>query len=215
MTPRQARRRQRIIAATESLLMERGYDGTSMRAIADLADVTEMTLYNIYGSKSKLIATYLHGLTAASFQKAADAKPRGGFPFLLQLLQEVVDSSLALPAVAREGVSVIMNHREVMSSNQLFSEYVGKALQQMVEKEALEKDALYERLVRKFAYAVLSGQLLWSHNFLRDDELLPYLEIQLYQLLLQYATPKTDGRYRKRLKTLNKKLGNAPLQVLR
>ena len=47
------------MAAAEKMITDHGYNGTSMREIAEIADVTEKTLYNIYGTKAALIATML------------------------------------------------------------------------------------------------------------------------------------------------------------
>ena len=47
--------RDRIIDAALELMYERGYDGTTTRAIAERADVNEVTLFRHFGSKRNLL----------------------------------------------------------------------------------------------------------------------------------------------------------------
>jgi AcrR family transcriptional regulator len=47
--------RDRIIDAALELMFERGYDGTTTRAIAEGADVNEVTLFRQFGSKRNLL----------------------------------------------------------------------------------------------------------------------------------------------------------------
>ena len=46
--------RDRIVKASTKLFTERGYAGTTTRAIAELADVNEVTLFRHFGTKAKL-----------------------------------------------------------------------------------------------------------------------------------------------------------------
>jgi AcrR family transcriptional regulator len=53
---RSARRRQEVIDATRSLLVERGYGGTTVAAVADSVGVHVDTVYRLVGRKSELVA---------------------------------------------------------------------------------------------------------------------------------------------------------------
>lgn len=52
-----ARRRTRVLEETRKLIAEAGYDGVTMRLLAERSDVASATLYNIYGNKETLVAT--------------------------------------------------------------------------------------------------------------------------------------------------------------
>ena len=52
---RQLRRRATILDNVRSMLEEGGYEGMTIRELADRADVAQGTLYNLYGSKDSLI----------------------------------------------------------------------------------------------------------------------------------------------------------------
>lgn len=48
-------RRQRILEAARKLIADRGYDGVTMRELADASLVSVPTLYNLFGGKNELL----------------------------------------------------------------------------------------------------------------------------------------------------------------
>lgn len=52
-----ARRRSRVLEEARHLIAEAGYDGVTMRLLAERSEVASATLYNIYGNKETLVAT--------------------------------------------------------------------------------------------------------------------------------------------------------------
>jgi AcrR family transcriptional regulator len=62
--PRRASARDAIIAATLALLAERGFQGTTIEAIAVRAGVGRNTIYRRWSSKEELVAEALHELSA-------------------------------------------------------------------------------------------------------------------------------------------------------
>jgi AcrR family transcriptional regulator len=58
--------RERVLTATRSLLMtSNGFSGFSMEAVARLADVTRMTVYHQFGSKTELLEALCDSLAAS------------------------------------------------------------------------------------------------------------------------------------------------------
>ena len=212
LTPRQARRRQRILAAAEKMIMDHGYNGTSMRKIAEIADVTEMTLYNIYGSKAELMATVFRERSTNSFQMAIDAESKGGFPFLKELVHQVAASSLELPAMAREGIHVIMTHPGTVVIDELYNERLCDALHQMCRDGLIDEAALHEGLLRLLRFGMITGLNFWAHGQLEDDELQAYLELQLYENLLPYACPALADEYCQQIQKISNSLGSKRLK---
>ena len=52
--------RRRILAATRELFASRGYAGTTVEAIAEVADVSPKTITAVFGSKSALLAELIN-----------------------------------------------------------------------------------------------------------------------------------------------------------
>jgi AcrR family transcriptional regulator len=72
-----AERRERILRAARKLVAARGYDGLTMRELADAARVSVPTLYNLFGSKDAILVAELQTIAA----RVAAALPRGGESF--------------------------------------------------------------------------------------------------------------------------------------
>ena len=69
-------RRDRIIAAARRLVAERGYDGLTMRDLADAARVSVPTLYNLFGGKDAILVAEMQrmaGTIAAALPSTGDS----------------------------------------------------------------------------------------------------------------------------------------------
>src|SRR5215470_1389206 len=71
-------RRAKILRAARKLVEERGYDGLTMRDLADEARVSVPTLYNLFGSKDAILVAELQRIAV----ELAGAVPSTGDSFL-------------------------------------------------------------------------------------------------------------------------------------
>lgn len=99
--------RQRLLRETTHLFVERGFDGTSMREIADACGVTKASLYYYYSSKADLLAdiisTYLDAVsTAVTRGRAASPDPAGR-------LRAIVAELFTLPPEGRAVIRLAMH----------------------------------------------------------------------------------------------------------
>jgi len=72
-----AERRERIVKAAKKLVAERGYDGLTMRDLADAARVSVPTLYNLFGGKDAILVAEVQSLATS----IAASLPRNGDSF--------------------------------------------------------------------------------------------------------------------------------------
>ena len=73
--------RGRIMTAATELFAENGYDGTSVRAIADAADITVAGLYAHFPNKAQLFsAVALEALSNSPMSAIADEAPKVSLP---------------------------------------------------------------------------------------------------------------------------------------
>ncbi|MDQ4214962.1 TetR/AcrR family transcriptional regulator [Microbacterium capsulatum] len=70
--------KQAIIAAALKCFHERGYEGSSIRDVAQVAGVTGAAVYHYYGSKQDLLMEILEDFLAKSIQATKDAVSRVG-----------------------------------------------------------------------------------------------------------------------------------------
>jgi len=89
-----AERRERIVKAAKKLVGERGYDGLTMRDLADAARVSVPTLYNLFGSKDAILVAELQSLAtsiAASLPRTGDsffARGMAAFEAVMRFVEE-------------------------------------------------------------------------------------------------------------------------------
>ena len=56
LTPRQEDRRDRILGVARQMVADYGYGGMVMSEVAERAEVSPTTLYNLYNTKDELLA---------------------------------------------------------------------------------------------------------------------------------------------------------------
>jgi AcrR family transcriptional regulator len=103
-SPRQLARRQSILEATRELLGKHGYEGTTVRDVAELAGVAKGTLYNIYGGKDELIYSAVVDVRDDVRERMIDLAPRPGLDSILKADRAVLEEIIRMPAYA-EAVS--------------------------------------------------------------------------------------------------------------
>lgn len=100
-----ARRRSRVLEETRRLIAEAGYDGVTMRLLADRSDVASATLYNIYGNKETLIATAVSELFEEQMEQGL-RHSGGGLEGELSRIEWIAGEILRMPEYARAMVTV-------------------------------------------------------------------------------------------------------------
>ncbi len=99
-SPRQVERQQRILATTRHEISRHGYEGFTMRGLADAAGVALKTLYNHYSSKDELLFAAVGELLQdlQAMPEVADAVP--GLPRSLAYTRVLGDTILREPGYA-------------------------------------------------------------------------------------------------------------------
>lgn len=100
-----ARRRSRVLEETRRLIAEAGYDGVTMRLLAERSEVASATLYNIYGNKETLIATAVSELFEEQMEQGLQHSG-GGLGGELSRIEWIANEILRMPEYARAMVTV-------------------------------------------------------------------------------------------------------------
>jgi len=112
--------RHRLIVEATRLFVERGFDGTSMREIADACGVTKAALYYHYPSKADLlldiVGTYLDAMSAAV------ARGRAADPSATGQLKVIIAELFSLPPEGRAVIRLAMHDlRHLPEADQLLA----------------------------------------------------------------------------------------------
>lgn len=189
LTPRQAERRRRILHAAQALVARDGYDAVTMRAIAIAAGTAEKTLYNIFGTKDRLVSLAAHDRSEAVFLRAEDALPTPGWPRLRRFCAEAAEATLNEPLLSRAMAVLLLDHAELVGLHALYVEHVGGIVTEMVRDGLLAGDAPAEAIVRSIRLAMVSSVLFWSKGEVADAEFESWLVRQCVQVLLPWTSP--------------------------
>jgi AcrR family transcriptional regulator len=97
--------RERILDATRSLLSERGLDGTTVKAICDLAGVRAGSFYNLFDSKEQVVLGVMREAVTA-----VDPDPEGkGSDTVTDLVEAYIRFVQGEPTLARVYLVVAIN----------------------------------------------------------------------------------------------------------
>ncbi|NBC37792.1 TetR family transcriptional regulator [Novosphingobium sp. FSY-8] len=187
LTPRQAERRQRIFASVRQLITAHGCDAVSMRAIAADSGVTEKTLFNIFGSKDRLLAAAAFERSASVFGQAEAMSPEPGWPRLIALCDSVASVTLEAPDTARALAVPVIDHLALTGLDRLYNRHVGDALRVMLAQGFLAGSAPVDLLAYLVQLGMVSGVGFWAKGDVQDAELADYLRMRLAETLMPHA----------------------------
>ena len=149
-----------VIDAAIELMVERGYNATTMTAIAEHARVAERTLYNLFGSKSGLMLATLRDRTTGGEidQLGMDHEHMRSLDDPLEIIEFAVDTNhrvasraIALFQVAYQAAAV---EEEVAAALEQLEEqrfhHQGEVIDLLQEKGHLRTDIPYDLIKRGF-----------------------------------------------------------------
>ena len=87
LTPRQESRRQKILSAARKLVASQGYEGMVMSDLAEVAEVSPTTLYNLFNTKDELLLEALRGLLIKNYEKVEKLAEDSGWKYLLAVAE--------------------------------------------------------------------------------------------------------------------------------
>lgn len=193
LTPRKTQQRERILEAACHLMADHGYEGTTMRAIAACSGTAEKTLYNIYGTKDRLIATAARQRSAGLFITATDAAPEGGWPMLRAFARTTAQLTLADPPMARALAAVLLDHAELVGLDALYAGPLADALDQMAQKGMLDSGWPRAAIIRLIRLGVIAAVIFWAKGEISDEELEPYIVSRIVETLLPSLIPGQEA----------------------
>lgn len=96
-SPRQLARRDAILKATRELISKHGYEGTTVRGVAQHAGVAKGTLYYSFGGKDELIFAAVVDVRDDVRDQTVELAPRPGLDAILKSEKALVDVMMKSP----------------------------------------------------------------------------------------------------------------------
>ncbi|MBT4161679.1 MAG: TetR/AcrR family transcriptional regulator [Gammaproteobacteria bacterium] len=200
ITPRQQDRRNKILECTRQQVAVRGYDGVNMRELADEADVSTATLYNLFKSKDDLILAASQDLLSDVVQQTKGSGR--GIAHLVARIEAYAEMIIANPKYADAmGRMLFTAEPSAPVVNLLISqtrEQSMRELREMREDNELLDDIDLERLSRDIVGVTWSVILMWMKGFIAMHDFRREYVGRIVGALLPWLTPELDSRYREK-----------------
>jgi AcrR family transcriptional regulator len=169
-------RKRRILDVARKLIAEKGYDGITMRELADLSLVSVPTLYNLFGGKNELLFAAVESYFAELLGDSALASAGDGLDRILFLTRMLGRETPRNAQHARSLMGFFGNISDAGGIHELVAEQLTaqlrNGLDEMQQKRQLaawaEAGPLAERLASQLSITMFE----WARHQLTDDGLL-------------------------------------------
>jgi AcrR family transcriptional regulator len=197
VTRQREERRQRILDVARLLIADRGYEGVTMRELAEKSLVSVPTLYNLFGGKNELLFAAVESYFERLLWGGRRAGTEEGLSKLLSLIETVSRETVRHAAYMRAlmgffgGPGASAGLLELVSSE--LTSQIMEALEQMQSQRQLaawvNPRALSERLTGQLTIVTFE----WSQRLLSDAGLRGAMLYGTGALLLGLARGKAAG----------------------
>lgn len=200
-----AERRARILAAARGLIAEGGFEGLTMRQLAELARVSVPTVYNLIGNKFLLLEALVKEQFAQAANALARVPPGRSIVEYVEIMTDVThDLLLGNPRYTRALIQVFLTADDSAPARRAIDAQclalIGSALEaaQAAGEIASWADA---PLVARQTYALyVSGVLGWASGELEEEALRMSTRFGLGLLLLGLSEGEPRARLEKALR---------------
>ncbi len=199
LTVVQQQRRERILTSTRDQLSRFGYEGLNMRDLAESADVSTSTLYNLYQSKDTLILVALEDLLAGLNDRVL-AEGVTGLDRVHRraqvIAQQIVDTPLYAEAMGR--MLFVAEASDPIVKALLGSTMANnvEAIDEMIQSGELRSDTDRDFLARSLASIGWSVILMWMKGYVALHDFAREYERSVLMSLLPWAAPAAAKRVR-------------------
>lgn len=190
-TPRQRERRQRILSTARELVARVGYDGLSMRELADLAEVSPTTLYNLYENKDLLILAAVQNLLQ-EVTSLPQGKDESALSYYIRYVEASFEKIQSMPEYAEAMARILFLSA---SSDKVVQFLLGDnirrssaAILEMKQAGTLRQEADARRLARGLVAQSWAVLLLWLKGFVALHDIREEAVYNLLSLLRAEAT---------------------------
>ena len=175
VTKQREQRKQRILEVARPLIADQGYEGVTMRDLAEKSLVSVPTLYNLFGGKNDLLFAAVESYFVNLVGNAELVEAEEGLSKILSLAETLGRETPRHGAYARSMMGFFGNVSDAggiheFVARQLTNELVG-ALEQMQRKRQLvawaDPRALGERLASQISITTFE----WARSQLSDEGL--------------------------------------------
>jgi AcrR family transcriptional regulator len=203
-----AANRSKILESAKVLVQLCGIEALSMRALAELAEVSPRTPYNLFGSKTDLLLAMLD----IPMKELARNMPLNKSKVLESSL-DLLETAFALYAPAVDyyrkiywGIMSSDNHDSRARSLESTKQFVLAAILQAQANGELEVEVDADLLANHLVVTIAGLLGLWASDLLTDQELTDYTSRSLGLCFLSCCTAKVKAQIALKIPSFTRKL---------
>ena len=202
LTPRQEDRRHRILMVARQMVADYGYGGMVMSEVAERAEVSPTTLYNLYNTKDELLLEALRDVMVISYQRVGEMSELGpGWRYLLNVMEYGASLRASEPAYAEAITDALLRAVQGDALTELLLHAVRQdflfSLTKMAEQGELKKEVDVEHLA-----TILLGNY-WSTFMMINKglEVISRMRIGLLVNVLSVLIASSQGAAKEEMET--------------
>lgn len=191
-----------ILNAARALILDRGVDKLVITDVAERADVSVATIYNLVGTRDRLLIALLDDVAESVRIRLADQPASDGIDGCVEVVTAACETVIADATTVRTVLASV----GAVAPDQWLSEGMGGVIRQRVDA-AVELGHLGDELpstaITDGIHLGFRGVLIsWVFGLLTDDELTPNAELMALHVLANAAAPDHLAAVRHRLQAL-------------
>lgn len=203
-------RRATILDAARSLILDRGIDKLVIADVAERADVSVATIYNLVGTRDRLLIALLDDVADTVRTRLADQPASEGIDGCVEVITAACETVIADAATVRTVLASV----GAVAPDQWLTEGMGGVIKQRVDA-AIELGHLSGELssaaITNGIHLGFRGALIsWVFGLLADDELAPNAELMAFHVLANAAAECQQAEVLRRLHELTSSSTTTP-----
>lgn len=196
------RRRGSILDAARALIAERGIDKLVIADVAERADVSVATIYNLVGTRDRLLIALLDDVAETVRIRLDGAQASSGIDGCVEVITAACETVISDAVTVRTVLASV----GTVAPDQWLTEGMGGAIRQRVDaaddlghlSDALSPTAVANGIHLGFRGALIS----WVFGLLTDRELTPNAELMALHVLANAVVPEHRAAVEFRLRSL-------------
>ena len=186
-------KRERIVAAATRIISRDGIDALTMRRLADEAEVSSRTPYNLFDSKTQILVAILLQTVEPFGQPGSDSAEALALARLLQRLEILLDLDRKSEIFFRSVYWAIMRSDDMASKTQgrkTLTSIIGEHIKSAYNQGELRSDCDPDALIVHISTLLISILGLWADSQLSQAEMVSHTRHAWVNSLLPHARGK-------------------------
>lgn len=207
--PLSERKRKRYLAILNvalDLMERKGFDGVSVRELAELADITPTTIYNVFGSKDGVLSAAIEFRTRSFIRSGFDGSERG-FDGLIALNRRMARNSLESNELIRSIAAMLARDSTLFAVRQIYLTFHSDFIRDIQQQQELDAQAKPETLASLLMMSHNAALNYWASNEIGPECLSAMFDVETCNVLYPVTNGATkqqiDLCYADRMERLN------------